>query len=408
MIWIWLSLLLLLSAFFSATEISFLAADRYRIKIWERKQRRGAKLIGRFLQRPDNFLSTILVGNNIALVAFSSLATITMKVWGLSEGLILVLVSCFILVVGEIIPKSLFREMADRALLGLVFPFWVVYAVLFPVVKVTASISRRLSGLFNLDRDMRNTVFTRRDLKYVFQAAREGGGLGKQEEKIISRVLGLAGMSVRDIMTPRAEIVSLDLETPLSQVKMTFLQSGYTKLPVYERDIDHIRGMVFAKDMFKGPVQLNEIMRGVKFVSGFKSIGLLFREMRKSRSTVVIAVDEYGGTAGLVTLEDVLEVLFGTIEDEFDRVYKGYWKIKEGKVVVSARMRVQDVHSQLGISLPHGNYRTLSGFITSQLGEIPRTKQRITWENYQFTTLKTSERRPQIILITRVKNDKKS
>lgn len=412
-------LLLLLSAFFSGSEMAFVTANRLRVEV--RARRRGfiGRIVVGFLENPTTFLTTTLVGNNIALVVYSTLMAFYLSeplhaFYAESVGLggasldvtVLstqtVIASLIVLIIGEILPKSIMREVANRIVFVLAVPLRATYYLLLPLVKLASSTSSLLVRLLRADA-VPFSQFPRRDFELLIEESRESGTLDLDEEEteILSNVFGLYTMRVKESMTPRTKVVAVEENTPLEDFRQRCIETGYSKLPVYRENIDNIVGVAFAYDLFDAPASLREMMRPAKFVPESKPAKDLLQEFLKANSSMAIVIDEYGGTAGLVTREDLLEELVGDIQDEFDSEEAVMRQVDTHTFVVSGRAEIDELDERFGLKLPAGDYETVAGCLLEHLGAIPAPQEEFDLDGCRVIILQATANRIDLVRIIR-------
>ncbi len=398
----WLILIaLLLSAYFSCTETVFLSVNRIRLEGFLRRRKFGAKTARHFLEKPSRFILTTLVGNNLANITFSSLLTAFLLHHGFPAGWTLPISVLAVLIFAEIIPKSLGRDLADTGALWSAPPLRFFQFLLFPVIAVTRWCSALILAFFGIARDDVRQFFTRRDLEVLIREGLKTGGIHTPHETLLTRVFQLAALKADEIMTPRTEIVALPETADMEDFRRTVLTSGYSKIPVYRRDLDHIIGVVYALDLFNHPRDLKSIIKPIAFFPDQKRALELFRDMRLTHQTIAVVVDEWGGTAGLVTHEDIIEEVTGDIEDEYDRTRKRLRRLDVNRWLVSGRMEVEELNERLGLNLPRGDYVTLGGFLISKMGRIPTAGE--VWEDdgVRFRIARASQTRIFNVVVSR-------
>ena len=413
-------LMLLLSAFFSGSEIAFVAANRLRVEVVARRGGRVGSIVSNFLNDPATLLTTTLVGNNLALVAYSTLFALFMEppldamysglfsLTGTGLGVATLITqtlaaSVTVLLVGEIIPKSIFRETANRAVFMLAVPLRITYFALLPLIKIARWTSLLLIKLVQADSET-YTTFMRREFELLIEESKLSGELDLDEDEstLLSNVFAMGSIRVKESMVPRTEIVSVEKGTSIADLIESFVDTGFSKMPVYEENIDHIKGMVFAHDLFDQPSSIAEILRPVTFVPESKLSKDLLQEFLDTKTSVAVVIDEYGGTAGLVTSEDLLEELFGDIRDEFDQDDMVYRVVDERTTIVSGRAEVDELAEETGIKLPEGDFETLAGYLLERLGTIPVAREEFELDGYRFLILQASANRVESVRIMRV------
>jgi putative hemolysin len=411
-------LLLLLSGFFSGSEIAYVTANRLRTEV--RAQREGfiGRVVRDFIREPSTFLTTTLVGNNVALVVYSTLMTFYLappfqEFWlGLLgaeaavDGLVLVsqtIVATFlVLIVGEIIPKSLLREPADRVVFAFALPLKITYWLLLPLVKLAGWTSNVLVRLLGADAQTFRQ-FLARDFEVVIRESRESGSLDLdvEESEILSNVFELRMLRVKDSMVPRTEIEAVDENASMDEVRQRFIDSGYSRLPGYRENIDNIVGVVLAHDLFQHPESLAEVMRPAMYVPEAKRARDLLYEFLQRGGSIAVVIDEYGGTAGIVTVEDLLEELFGDIRDEFDVDEDPMQQLDEHTFVVSGRTELDELAEEFGLQLPEGDYDTVAGFLIDRLSAIPVEGAEFDFEGHRFVVTAATANRIESVKIVR-------
>ncbi len=403
-------LMIVLSAFFSGSEIAFVTANRLKAEVRAHREGFVGNVVREFIREPARFLTTTLVGNNVALVLYSVLMSLyldpllTDSVRSMLgpeapvEGLVLVLqtliASTIILIFGEIIPKSLFREPADQVVFACAVPLKLTYWLFLPIIKVagwTSSLLVRLTGI----EAQSFQQFLRSDYEAVVRESRESGtlDLDEEESEIISNVFELRNLRVKDSMVPRTDVEGVDEGATMAEAQARFVETGYSRLPVYRDNIDRIVGVVVAHDLFLRPETLSAIVRDVPFVPEAKrSKDLLYDFLAKGTSMAVV-IDEYGGTAGLVTVEDLLEELFGDIRDEFDEEEEDVRRVDEHTLFVSGRTEVHALNEDYDLALTEGDYETVAGLLLDRLSSIPKEREEFELDGYRITILKATANR---------------
>ncbi len=388
---------IILSGFFSGSEIAFVSANRLKLEIESRKSSWTGRVVNYFAQNPETFLTTTLVGNNIVNVVYATLMTLFLvgPITELYQGWIgsmpssaLVLViqtfiaSVVIMLFGEIIPKALFRIHADWWVKVIAIPQQICNWVFRPLIFLADKCSDFIIKLINPDIDRSGRVFRRQDVELIFQELRDSGGqdLDKEDSEILHNVLELSNKRVKESMIPRTDIVAVEKNTSLDETLKLFISSGFSKLPVYQESIDDIIGVIFAYDLFSNPDNLTEIMRPIKLVPATQKSKDLLSEFRSSNISVAVVIDEYGGTAGMVTIEDLLEEVVGDIQDEYDTEDHFIKKLSGNTYIVSGGVEIEDLQQEYPeIKLPaeSSEYETVAGYIINTLGRIPKVNEEL-------------------------------
>nr|HQV33252.1 hemolysin family protein [Calditrichia bacterium] len=357
------------------------------------------RLLMPFLAHPERFLYTTLIGNNIFNVTFASLATIYLNEF-LDQELTWITIVILSLMIGEIIPKTLFRSLADWLIRRLTYPMHFFYVLFLPLIRVISWISGILLKLFGHHSDELKPFFSEKDVEILLNESQaivqKSDPLGGE---VLSGILALKALKVRDAMIPRTEIVAIPESASLEELIVLFEEYEFTKVPVYRDNLDNIIGYVVLKDLLLEPATLKDMMRSISFVPDTKRCSDLLSEFRARNTNIAVVIDEYGGTAGLITTEDLVEELFGEIEDEYDDVETWIRPIAPHAFRVNARVEIEYLNQELGITIPAGEYDTLAGFILNSLGRIPRREETFTLNRLTFTIISASRFKLESILL---------
>lgn len=376
---------LLMSFFFSGSETAFVSVNKVRVEVWRRHRERFANILLDFVKNPEKFIYTTLIGNNIFNVAFASFATIYFNNY-LRPEVTLVLLILLTLIIGEIIPKTVARSLADVVVRKVVFPLRFFFLIFKPLIWLVSRISESLLTLIGYQRDELRLFFSDKDIKILLT---ESQNMVKQndpvEGEVLSGILNLKELWVRDAMVPRTEIIAVPDTVSLDEVRKVFKKYGFTRLPVYHKALDNIIGVVYLKDLFLEPNTLKEMVRRVMFVPESKRCSELLKDFRENNVSIAVVIDEYGGTAGLITTEDLVEELFGEIEDEDDEQEVMYRQIDEKTYRVNARIEVDKLNELFDNRFPEGEYETLAGFLLAHLGHIPRRDETLEFGDLKMT-----------------------
>ena len=379
---------IILSAFFSGSETALISARRIKLEVWIRNNVRGAKSAYNYIQHPEKFLTTTLVGTNIAVVTASSFIALYLQRY-FNGFIITVISSTFLLLFGEILPKCIARERATTITLYVHWFLRGFYILFFPLIIFVLNISHLLLKIVGTKEENVKWFFSRKDIDMLVREGRQIGLVDDEKQNLISRLILRGNQKVRDVMIPRTEIVAVKKSDSISKVSEIFANTGLSRLPVIGKDIDHIEGIVTVKDVIlKKPANISEVIRDLMFVPDTQIIARLLTMMRNNRTSIAIVVDEYGGTAGLITLEDIIEEFFGEIHDEFDEVADIYGKITPTQIDVDGRVSVDELNERFSLNLPEGDYNTLSGLMMKHLGHIPQRGERVEFPDCTLMVLK--------------------
>lgn len=399
---------LILSAFFSGIEIAYLVSNKLRIELKNQKGILSARILSFFIKNPSHFLTTTLVGNNIALIMYGIYASELILIFleqsrntGFTTSqpflvfLIQTLVSSMVvLVLGEFIPKALFRNNPNNSLAILVFPLLLFYYLLYPLVMLIVYLSRFiLNKLLKVSVGQVTPVYDRHDLMhYVTESApAEENAEMDVDTQIFKNAIEFRSLKVRECMIPRTEIEAMEVTDSIEALKEKFTQSGHSKIVVYRESIDNIIGYVHIVDLYRAPKSIDKIVMPIIIATESMSANELMKQLIEKRRSIAIVVDEFGGTSGLVTIEDIIEEIIGDIEDEHDVDDTVEKKINNNEYIFSARLEIDYINETYGLKLPEGDYDTLGGLIYFVNQNIPKQNQVIPFSPFEFTVLSVEQ-----------------
>jgi len=395
---IYLLILLVMSGFFSGTELAYVVANKLKIEVRARKKNFAALHAQFFVEHPQTFFSTILIGNNIVNIALASLSAVFLvTLFGWGEITILTVSTVIILIFGEIIPKYFSRELADRVILVSAIPLRFFSYLMYPFVLLASTFSEKLTKAASQKSDNISHLFDREDVKGLVKESETVGMVDKKDSTLISRVFELGEQRVYEAMTPRIDIVGVEISKSISELISTFIESGFSKIPVFEENLDNIKGIALAKDLFSRPKNIKEILREVSFIPETKKSFEVMNEFLDKKISIAIAVDEHGGTAGIVTMEDILEELFGEIKDEFDVDENICRKIAKDTFIISGKIEIDHLNEKYDLNIEQGDYETLAGFILTKLGRIPEQGETIKIDKFTILIARSSKQKVDII-----------
>ena len=391
-----LILLVILSAYFSATETAFTSLNRIRLKSKADAGNRRAALALRLVDQYDNLLSTILVGNNIVNLSASSLATVFFtEGLRLQNGAVIstAVITIVVLVFGEVSPKSLAKEYPESFAMFSAPIMRILMFILTPVNFLFSLLKKLLSKVFHKQGD---SGITEEELVTMVDQAESEGGLDQHESKLIRSAIEFNDMEVDDILTPRVDIVAVEDTDSMDDIAQAFAESGYSRLPVYHEDIDGIIGVIHEKDFhaarYRGQTDVKAITGPMLYTTGNTKISELLRILQREKAHMVIVVDEYGGTEGLVTLEDIVEELVGEIWDEHDEVIEEFKKQEDGSYLISCSADLTDLFDLFSIK-GECDANTISGWVMEQIGRIPEEGDHFVSDGLDVTVTKVDHRR---------------
>ena len=386
-----MAVLILFSAYFSATETAFSALSRTRLKAMADKGNRQAALVLDLSAKYDNLLSTILVGNNIVNIAVASIGTILfVRRFGeeLGTPLSTAVVTVVVLLCGEVTPKSLAKEAPERVAMASAPVLRVLMIVLTPVNWLFFQWKKLLARLFRVNEDRR---LTQEELLLVVDEVERDGGIDDQERELVRNAIDFNDLQAEDVLTPRVSVEGIDVAADRVAVRKAFVSSGYTRLPVYDGTIDHIVGIVHQKDFYDPDNQgvgIRELMKPAIQVAPNLPIGDLLRQLQRTKNHMAVVADEHGGTMGIVTMEDILEELVGEIWDEHDEVKEPIRRMGDRRYLVDGDVSPEKLFDIFQLQ-EETECSTLSGWMMEELGHIPAVGDQITRDGITFTVQKT-------------------
>ncbi len=392
---------ILLSAFFSGMEIAFVSANKMHIELEKKKDNLLAHVLTRLTQRPSRFITTMLIGNNIALVVYGYfMGDLLVKLFlsPIENEFVVLLIQTFIstliiLVTAEFLPKAIFRVYANEALKLLAIPSYLFYVILYPISRLITLISDFfLRVFFNITEDEVQLAFSKAELgHYIDEQLESAEDEIDSEIQIFQNALEFHDVKAREAMIPRTEIVAVEVHSSVKTLRDLFTETGLSKIMVYDNSLDDIIGYAHFFDLFKKPKNIRSILLPIEIIPESMMIHDVLNDLIKKRKSVAVVLDEYGGTSGLITVEDIIEELFGEIEDEHDSVDLIEEKINDREYRFSTRLEVDYLNETYGLELTeHNYYETLGGLIVHHTESIPATGEVIEIDNYQFTILKES------------------
>lgn len=407
---------LVLSAFFSGMEIAFVAANRIYLEIEKQQLGFNAKFLNFITQNPSRFIATMLVGNNISLVIYGIFMGDRILQLFFAETLLsgaisiqvvfiqTVISTIIILITAEFLPKVFFQQFSNALMKLLAFPTAIFYVLFSPMTAMIMKLSDFiLIKFFKTKGDQVQLTFSKIELgNYIEEQLESTKDIDNvdSEIQIFQNALDFSEVKVREAMVPRTEIVAIENTADLSEIKKLFTSSGLSKIPVYDDSIDDILGYVHAFEMFKKPKSLKKILLPVVFIPETMKISEVLKLLTKQRKSIAVVLDEYGGTSGIITVEDIIEELFGEIEDEHDNVALHEHVIEEGVYEFSARLEVDYINQNYNLDLPENEfYETLGGMIVYYQEEIPSQGDVIAFENYTFEIKEVSSTKIEIVVL---------
>jgi len=379
-----LLVLLILSAFFSAAETALFSLNKVRILHMAEEGNKKAQLIMKMLDEPNRLIATILIGNNIVNIGASAIATsLAIDIFGnRGVGIATGVMTLLVLVFGEVTPKTFAAQNAETWSQSIIGAVKVLSIIFLPIIKVMTLLTNVMLKLTGSD-TKEDPFITEDELKLLVNVGQEEGLIAESERAMINSIFEFDDTLVREIMTPRIDIIATDVTDTLAQVVNIAIDAGHSRIPVYEETIDNIVGIIYAKDLLKtinkdlNNLEIRKLMRPAYYIPETKKVRDLLAELRQAKVHMAIVIDEYGGTAGLVTIEDVIEEIIGDIQDEFDIEEESIVILSENEIRADARASIYDINEALAIDLPDDDFETISGLVFHLLGHIPKEGEEI-------------------------------
>ncbi len=400
----------LFSAFFSGMEIAFVSVDKLRLEM-DRKPGITSSILSHFFRHSSNFISTMLVGNNIALVIYGILMAQILDKYILgdigNEFVVLflqtVISTLIIIVTGEFLPKTFFKMNPILMLRIFAVPLYILYIILYPISKFASMLSYVLLRMFGqkVNRDVEEKAFGKVDLDYFVSSSIENAenedNLGA-EVKIFQNVLDFSSVKLRDCMVPRTEILALDVKTPVEELISTFIESGNSRIIVFDGNIDNILGYIHSAEMFRNRNNWIKSIKTMPIVPETMSAQRLMKKFIKDKQNMAVVVDEFGGTSGIITLEDLVEEIFGEIEDEHDNSNYVCKKVGDNEYVLSGRLEIERVNELFDLGLPESDdYLTIGGLILDRYQSFPKLHETVEIDKYSFKIIKVAATKIELV-----------
>ncbi|MGL5676315.1 MAG: HlyC/CorC family transporter, partial [Cellulosilyticaceae bacterium] len=373
-----LLVLLVGSAFFSASETALMSISKIDARHMVEQNVKGAKLVAKLVEDPNKLLGSILVGNNLVNIGASSLATvIAMGIWNEKGAAIATgVMTLLVLIFGEITPKSLSTQNAQKVAVFVSPVIAIVVTTLSPIVRVLMFISNLLIRLFGGKIDTSKPFITEDELKTIVTVSHEEGVLEDQEKEMIYNVFSFGDSYTKDVMIPRTDMIAIDVNATYDEILDLYKEEQFSRMPVYEESFDNIIGVIYVKDLLlkqfdHSKFKVHDFLRDVYFVHEFKRIDELFKELRSKKIGMAIVVDEYGGTAGLVTMEDLIEEIVGDIDDEYDITENDFIEVATNEYLVDGTFRISEFNEKLDLNISSNEFDSIGGFIIGLLDRFP-------------------------------------
>lgn len=400
------------SAFFSGMEIAFVSSNKLRFEMDRNEQSLTSRILSIFFKNPNNFISTMLVGNNIALVIYGILMAEVIEQQLLADYIhnefILVLIqtiisTLIILVTGEFLPKTLFKINSNFTLSLFAVPAFICYIVLYPISKFASGLSNlilRLTGT-PINKEASYKAFTKVDLDHFIQSSIQDTENEEEintEVKIFQNVLDFSSIKIRDCMVPRTEIIAIEDDATIDELKTLFIEKGISKILVYDDNIDNIIGYIHSSEMFREPKDWHDGIRQLPIVPETMNANKLMKLFMQQKRSLAVVVDEFGGTSGIVALEDLVEEIFGEIEDEHDTKTYVAKSLGNNEYILSGRLDIEKANELFPLDLPESDeYQTIGGLILHQYQSFPKAHEIITLDKFQFRIIKVTATKIELV-----------
>ncbi len=394
---IFLFILIFINAYFAASEIAFISLNDAKIEKQAKEGNKRAKQIEKMLKNPSKFLSTIQIGITLAGFLSSAFASdtfadalapalnrafpiISVEVFkGISIVIVTIILSFFTLIFGELVPKRLAMKYYEKIAFSTIGLIRILSVITAPFVKVLTFATNSISKIFGISENEEEIV-TEEEIKMMIDEGKEKGTIQEDEKVMIDNIFEFNDITASEVMTHRTDIYAVEINSKIEEIIENLDEFKYSRVPVYEETIDDIKGILFIKDLLKyfyerKEIEIKNIIREAYFVSENKPINELFKDLQKNKMQMAIVIDEYGGTAGLVTMEDLLEEIVGNIFDEYDDVENDYTKLDENTFLISGSVSINNLKKILNVDIPEGEYETLSGYLLEMLGRIPKDNE---------------------------------
>jgi len=388
-----------LAGFFSGMEMGFISINKIRLRHLVEKKYQRALIAYELLKNTPQLLAALLVGINLSIITASCVTTFMAHLYKTNKFYAELILTITILLFGEIVPKSLFRHHATKLILSLIYPLKMSYFALLPIVNLVTKITNPLVSFDKRHKiEAKNPFVTKEELKLLIAEGERVGSVDEDEEDMLDGVFRLSTTRVKEVMTPRIDIVCVDAQANIADILMEFEKHPHSRIPIYDETIDDIIGVVFIKDLLRfwekefAETSVIELIRLPYFVPTTKRVDVLLEEFQTKHIQLAIVVDEYGGTAGLVTLEDLVEEIVGEIRDEYEDKEVFIQPLEDGNFLVDARTPIDMLNEELKLDLPEGDFETISGLILELIGKIPAHEEVIKYKDLTFTIIEADEK----------------
>lgn len=410
-----LIIVILLSALFSGMEIAFVSSNRLLLGIDRNERSTTSYVINKFYANSNNFISSLLVGNNIVLVIYSMLMArilstpLSHLLSGSTSGQLLletIISTIIIIFTGEFIPKAVFRIDPNRSLKRFALPTYPIYILLYPLSRFTTICACLILRLFNvkIKNEARDTTFTKRELNHLIQSSIDNAEEAEEIDNdvlIFQNALDFSNIKVRDCLVPRTEIEAVEINTPLEELKSVFIESGHSKIVVFKDNIDNIIGYIHSSELFRIGKKWQQRICKMPIVPETLSAQKLMRTLMQQKKSLAVVMDEFGGTSGIISLEDLLEEIIGEIEDEHDNQNLVAKQLKNNEYILSGRLEIERINEQFGLDIPESDeYQTLGGYILAHHQRFPQLNENIEIGRFRIQVVKQRSTKIELVKLS--------
>ncbi len=400
------------SAFFSGVEIAFISANRLKIAIDKNQGGIRDRILSNFAKEPSKFIGTMLLGNNVAIVIYGMLMALVLEpviAQYIDSSILILLIqtvisTLLVLVFAEFLPKTIFRINPNKIISTLAIPLKIIYILLWPFTSLTVGLANIILNVFIKDSsDVNIIAFEKTDLEFYLEESLNQIDRNEEVEHevlILNRALKFSDVIARDCMVPRNEIIAFELEDDINDLKLKFIEKGLSKILIYRETIDNIIGYVHSYEMFKAPENIKSALLPVSIVPESITANKILEELIQKKRSVSVVVDEYGGTSGMITMEDIIEEIFGEIVDEHDLGDVPHKKLTENSFELSGRTEIDFLNDNYSLNIPESEeYETLAGYIIQKTEEIPLTGSVFVIDDFEIKILKASQTKIESVLL---------
>ncbi len=386
-----LVLLIMGSAFFSMSETALMSITKLDVRHMITNKVKGAKLVGALIEDTSKLLGSILVGNNLVNIGASALATVvaTDLFGNAGVGIATGIMTLFVLVFGEITPKSIASKNPQKIAILVSKPIFLVVTLVSPIVKILMFITNGLVMLFGGKPDANEAFITADKLKTIVTVSHEEGIIQKEEKEMLHNIFNFGDSYAKDVMIPRTDMITVDIEATYSEVMEIFKQHQFSRMPVFKDSNDNIVGMLYIKDLIMNAVDheqfaISSILREAFFVHEFNKIDKLFKKLQLKKIGMAVVVDEYGGTSGLITIEDLIEMIVGDIDDEYDLDEDDFVQLSEDEYLIDGAFRISELNEKMGLDIISDEFDSIGGYLVGVVDRFPQNGETVTTDNVTF------------------------